>query len=414
MSWRTDYRQGSFRGVPFRTVNRDQSGGRNGQLHEFPSASADGTNQLPWFEDMGRKARSFDFECWVAGSDHHVQAGRLIEALETAGPGLLVDPYRGDIVVAMLDYSCTESGEDGGVSSFSISFVETSGEPAAAASSADTQSQAKAEADAAKEAAPEQLNKKFSVKGLTAFVEDAAVMLVEGTALFAQITAAPMGGAGAALRSFDAALRLLPTSARPLVRDALKLGHSVVGLVSAMSALSTGVSQRVAAATMLAGFGRDAKPVTGTTPPRLAQARNQEAYIGFVRTLAAAELVSALADKEFGSYDEAIADRTAAAALIDALAFDAADAQDDDRWQTLRRLRAAMVADLTARGANLARVYAYTPKATEPALVIARRLYDRTADLEARADDIVVRNRIAHPGFVAGGRAIAVVQEQAA
>jgi prophage DNA circulation protein len=414
MSWRTDYRQGSFREVPFRTVNRDQSGGRNGQLHEFPSASEDGSDHKPWFEDMGRKARGFDFTCWVAGPDHHVRASALIGALESRGPGTLIDPYRGEMTVAMLDYSCTESGEEGGISEFSIRFVETSGEPAPLANRPDTQSNAQAAALAAKQAAPEQFAQKFSVEKVTAFVEDAAVILVEGTALLVQIAAAPMGGAGAVLRAFDAGLRLLPPSARALVRQPLQLGQSIVGLMSSLSALSSNPRQRVAAAKMMAAFGSDAKPVTGNTPPRQTQAGNQAAYIGMVRTLAATELVSALSEMRFSSYEEAVAERNAAAQLIDALAFDAADALDDDRWQALRELRAAMVADLTARGANLARVYQYTSRATEPALVIARRLYDVTSTIEVRAAELVERNEIAHPGFVAGGAVITVLQEQAA
>jgi hypothetical protein len=60
-----------------------------------------------------------------------------------------------------------------------------------------------------------------------------------------------------------------------------------------------------------------------------------------------------------------------------------------------------MVRDITARGATLARLFSYTPKATEPALVIANRIYG-TVDIEARTAEIVSRNKVRHPGFCAG------------
>lgn len=64
-----------------------------------------------------------------------------------------------------------------------------------------------------------------------------------------------------------------------------------------------------------------------------------------------------------------------------------------------------MVRDITARGATLARLFSYTPKATEPALVIANRIYG-TVDIEARTAEIVSRNKVRHPGFVPGGIAL--------
>ncbi|PTS90230.1 hypothetical protein DBR17_01670, partial [Sphingomonas sp. HMWF008] len=51
----------------------------------------------------------------------------------------------------------------------------------------------------------------------------------------------------------------------------------------------------------------------------------------------------------------------------------------------------------------------YTPATTEPALVIAARLYADPAQAEIRAAEIVARNRVVHPGFVPGGVALQVL-----
>jgi len=64
-----------------------------------------------------------------------------------------------------------------------------------------------------------------------------------------------------------------------------------------------------------------------------------------------------------------------------------------------------VIQDVTARGGSLAHLYAYTPAQTEPALVIAQRLYGDPT----RAGEIVARNAVIHPLFVPGGQALEVL-----
>jgi prophage DNA circulation protein len=89
---------------------------------------------------------------------------------------------------------------------------------------------------------------------------------------------------------------------------------------------------------------------------------------------------------------------------IEALLPDAADAS----YAALRDLKLAVVADITARAADLKIITHYTPGETLPALVIAHALYG-SADLEANVDDLVARNQIQNPGAVPGGRALEVL-----
>ena len=82
-----------------------------------------------------------------------------------------------------------------------------------------------------------------------------------------------------------------------------------------------------------------------------------------------------------------------------------AETADDSVYTALVDLRAATVRDLTARGASLAGLRTVTPAATLPALVLAHRLYGDAA----RADELTLRNRLRHPGFVVGGSALEVL-----
>ena len=82
-------------------------------------------------------------------------------------------------------------------------------------------------------------------------------------------------------------------------------------------------------------------------------------------------------------------------------------AAGDAVFQGLAELRRAVVTDLTTRGANLPRVRSVILPCVTPALVAAYRIH---ADA-ARADEIVSRNRVRHPGRVPGGVPLEVLSE---
>ncbi len=77
----------------------------------------------------------------------------------------------------------------------------------------------------------------------------------------------------------------------------------------------------------------------------------------------------------------------------------------------LNGLRLAQLTDIHfgpfLRGADLARIVSSTPARTEPALLIAHRLYGDAS----RADEIIARNKIAHPLFVPGGTPLEVLSD---
>ncbi|WP_198356012.1 DNA circularization protein [Sphingomonas sp. TX0522] len=401
MSWRDQYRTGSFRGVAFRSQSNERSGGRRIETHEYPQRDA------PFGEDLGRRARSFALEVFVAGVDYMTQRDRLIDALEAAGAGQLVHPWDGPMSVTIPSYSVRDSTEDGGIAFFSIECVEA-GQAVEAPAAPDTYALVETSADAAIAAAPARFDDRFDVSGYASFVEDAAVDLVVHAASAATLAGGLQGGAGQALRAFQAGLSLLPSSARALVRSPLSLGQAIVGLVAAIGALGGGSTARIAGLSSL--VATTAPVVIGATPARNRQRANGVAFADLISTAAAAELVRAIAAAPIASYQDAVVLRDAAAELLEARIIAAADVGDDSLATTFAELLRVMVADVTARGGTLSRVYGYTPARTEPTLVIAARLYGPDGAMLDRAVDIVGRNRLRHPGFVAGGRPIEVLE----
>lgn len=465
MSAPVGWQKGSFRGVPFRTEDSDTLGGRRGVLHEFPQG------EKPVWEDLGRAAHSFSFQCHVVGADHIAQANALADALDAPGPGTLVHPWLGAMQVAVPSYARIDSTVDGGFSRFSIEFLE-SGLPVPPPAANDTQADANAAADVAAVGAVEGAGRGINVAGAIALVEQAAAEVTRYAGLAVQAQAALAGGTGPMLRFLLANLSLLG-DAGALLRAPLTLGLTMVRAIQTLAIVArpiaagsragsfAGAAQPVAAGSssplygagsiiptfpvdqvvtpamlvtaglrpvmmtqaqatpvsrglrILMDFGSALSPVPPTTPGRRIQAANQAAIVQLVNLAAASELVRCHAATAFVSYDDAVAARDDAADRLDMLALRQADVGDDAGAAQYDALRRAVTADLTARGGSLARLQAHVPAATLPALVIAQRLYGDPATLEARAAEIVARNRVRHPGFVPGGVTLQVLSVEA-
>ena len=399
-AWRTAYRQGSFRGAPFSTEESEAQGGRRVATHEYPQRDE------PFAEDLGRKARRFRLDCFVAGGDYRSARDRLLDALEAPGPGELIHPFRGPMSVAVDEFSYRESAIGGGVCAFSIGFVEA-GQPVSAPISVDTGAAIAQLLASGTTIAAENFERRFSVAGTQALVEEASAAIVAGTARVALASAAALGGAGPMLHAFEAGLILLPAPAATLARQPLSLARSMLGMIDALSSMGIVARARIGALLRVLDYAEQLPPVVGGTSARQRQRTNQAALVSLVRTGVAAALVRAAAEVRFVSYDEAAALRDQLADRLDDVAIALADAHDDIGAELVGRLRQALIRDITARGGQLSRVRRWHSNATRPALTLAQSIEAAegggAVTVLARADDIVARNRVAHPLFVRMG-----------
>jgi prophage DNA circulation protein len=405
MAWRDQIQQGSFRDAAFRTEAEERTGGRRVVSHEFPGRDD------PVVEDLGRRAKTFSIDCHVIGAEFVTARDALIAALEAPGPGLLVHPQYGRMMAVVFDYSCFTSTDEGGIARFRITFGEA-GQAVAAPVAAPAGNEAEAAAEEVTDAAPEDFETKFSIEDAASFVEDAAEEVIKGMGQVSQLAAGLRGGVGPALRAFEAGLSFLPANVSSLLRDPIRLGLAIVGLVSAVSALNGGGRRtRLQSLEMLLDWQPAEMDLPIRTPQRALEVANRTALVDLFKRVAAAELVRTAAVLDYPSYDEAIAVRDSIAGRLDRLALAAADRGDDNAAEVFDRLRRALARDIAARGATLARVYQLQLAASEPALVLAHRIYGGETERrgaaavtpEARAAAIVARNRIAHPSFVPAG-----------
>lgn len=399
MTWRDDLRPASFRDAPFHVENADQSGGRRQVVHEFPQRDD------AFVEDLGLRPHEFRVEGFILGAAYMAGRDALIAALEAAGPGTLVHPYRGALTVSCIDWTVRETSDKGGAAFFSIVFV-SSAVQARPAQAEDTGAAVVAEAAAATGEAEAGLVQRLSVSGLPGFVAEGAAARIGSIATTLEGGLGRLGSGAALLSSVSLRLQGLRSDALGLLFRVPDLAGALTDLIASAGLMAD--TPRAALRELKSLIGIDTGDrAPGSTPARAVDRANAAVLERTVTLVAAGQAAVATTQIQFESYDDAVAVRDDLSARLDAAALQLADVGDDAGHARLEALRLAMVRDVTRRGGSLARVYGYVPAGTEPALVIANRLY---ADA-GRAADIVSRNRVRHPGFVPGGAPLEVLTD---
>lgn len=404
--WRDSLRDASFRGVSFFVTSQETSGGRRVQLHEYP------LRDDPYAEDMGRTARRFSIECFVLGDDYMAAREQLLEALEEAGPGALIHPWKGMRQVAVEDYRMRESTREGGMATFTVRFVEA-GRAAEPDISEDTAWHTDQAANTAKLAVQSEMASDFSTDGQPEWVRtsvtDLLSDLTDELTSIADLAAMPVAMAEAVvadIQAFQAEVLQVAGAVATLLATPATLAERVSALVSVLTGLADlsgwDILKRYRDLFEYADdLATAAVAVTTTaTTSRRRQASNDLALARLVERTAIIEATRASSIATFSTYEEAAALRLELGEALDTAAATATD----PAYRALTDLRTAMVRDLTARGANLARITTWTPPATLPSLVVAHKIY---GDAE-REGEIIARNRVRRPGAVPGGTPLEV------
>jgi prophage DNA circulation protein len=389
MSWRARIRPASFRGVPFFVDSVQGDHGRRLAQHDYIK------RELPWHEDLGRRAREFQVDGYLLGEDWMDQRDALEAACETRGAGLLVHPTKGEMEVVCKGLRTNENRRDGRMCQFSATFAEAGKVtyPSAARDPIGAVDQAAAGVETAAGVGLEALD----VQGLPAFVREGAVS--EWSKIQALLDVLDLRGPPelvAALRDqaaeiADDLLELLDEPS-PLATRVLDLVHS----------LDQAAGSRELALKAYLGLARSRSTARGGTGPlaRTAQA-NADLLVRTTRMDAIAGAAAAAAARDYDTLDDAHAARADVLEELDALELEA----DDQGLVELARLRSELVNAVPPEGANLPRIAQYEPQAVESSITAAYQLYEDPL----REGEIVQRNRPRHPGFLPAGTALEVL-----
>lgn len=414
MSWRDRLRDASFRGVAFKVESNEAEFGRRQVVHT--AALVD----TPSLEDLGRAADVFNVEGYILGDDYDLQRDELIKAIrDTSGPGILVHPNYGEKNVGASGFRIRHENQNGRICRFVVTFGEAGGETQPTEIT-DAPNVLAADSTAISEASEETFVDKFKAAGLPQYVRDAASgsletlgnYLAEPSAFIQSSFTDVQGVFGVVTETADAVSEVV-SEYKQQVSDFLSEVTDLVNepgdLASRVTDLISGIRTTFStseAGSMLAGllslFSRNSG--SGGTPSRQQVIDNQNAVAGIVTQQAAAELAVIAVTKNYDTVEDAVNARDSVAEAIDK---EAEITQSDSVYQALEQTRADLVMSLPPPEQSPTRVVPYITKSTLPALVISQTLYDNAT----RAESIVKRNMVRHPGFVAGGQTIEVLSD---
>lgn len=138
--WQSQLLPASFRGAPFVVLDDAVRSGRRVAEHLYPF------REVPYAEDLGRRAREYRFTGYVIGDDAIVQRNLLANACEQKGPGPLIHPTLGFLQVACAEFETEEHWDKGRVIAFRFAFLEA-GQLLYPTTGSDTQAQTQFAAD---------------------------------------------------------------------------------------------------------------------------------------------------------------------------------------------------------------------------------------------------------------------------
>ncbi len=412
-SWRDGLREASFRGVPFLVQTASGEGGRQSVLHRIP-----GSEKAPFVEDLGFAGGDHNIEGFVLGDDYMAQAVKLRQALDQPGAGSLIHPTLGQRTVALTPgqrYTWREDlVREGRMCRFTMPFTDTAAN-ILPSSTPDTAQKVQDAATGMQVFAKAALAKKFTVAGKAQWVATAAKTKMQelNDALMDARKAFP--AIPTAVTQFVAQAQDVSSSVASLIRAPLDLADSITNLVGLAALLPQQPRDSLAMLGLLFGFGDDdSAPDTGSASRAQANA-NAKAVNQLTQVSALAEAARVMstldltgsakgdtAPSGFTSADDIAGVRDD---LLEQFDKQLQAADDDDLFAAIQDLRDATLEHLDLTSAQLPQLVTFTPPATLPAVVLAYRLYlDPTRDQE-----IVDRNRVAHPGFLVGGAELEVL-----
>lgn len=427
--WKDKLHPASFRGVPFQVDDDEGTFGRRVQVHEYPN------RDKPYTEDLGRATRRFSISAYLVGDDFFEARDRLIAAIDTPGPGILVHPYYGEIAVCIDgEVRVSHSGREGRMCRVSFSVVEA-GElsfPTAGIATSHTLISSSSALNDRIEAVFADLG----LNGLADFSQNGVLnqaksMISHVTNAFdtidSGITAASrllhgdisvLLKSGSSGKSVVEAIQRMWRSGRRTVQDAATLAQQIKtlsGVTLGHDLAPRGVwksdrpsiqserrrSNRIAALLRTTAIHEATWRLTQLPPPRTAmlpinQRAKRQIHVNISHP--ALHAVSHTAGSHIEGLSAVTWDAlvTVRETLNQAIEHEQALTLDDALFLALQQVKTDANRDIATRLAQVEKTVTRTPEAVLPALVLAAKWYDNAA----RETDITSRNAVNHPGFM--------------
>lgn len=392
MSWLDKYRAASFRNVPFYVRGHDATFGRRNAKHEFPG------RDIPYNEDMGRKARGFNVEGYIIGEDYHLVRDKMITASEVRGPGQLVHPYFGTLEVVCDELRVSEVNTERRMCRITFRFSE-SGDQVFPTTAPDTGLLAETSKDEALETTKEVFVEEYDVASTT-------------VAVLQNVKTATLK----AVNKLESDRKYI-SSASEYKRQLINFKDRVAQLIYSpqeyadelQSLLTFGTyrdsSQEVTSEEDNARTQFEELILMTNFVPDVFISDNDPTHEvqNFIVYSCLAACCSLATVMTYDSVDDAESVRTLLNDKVNEVLF--SPALRDELYVRFRDLITKVNTDIDERGTYLSRLIKFTPTEDVPVCNIAFRLYGNLDEYES----IIKRNNIRHPGFVKGSVPVEVL-----
>lgn len=398
MGYKDELRQASFRGFEFFVDSSQVAGGRRAVQHQFPN------RETPFTEDMGRAARSYQIEGHIIGDDYLDAKRRLFEVFEKKGPGELIHPYYGSVMVQVSDLNVSESNKDGAIATFSCTFLER-GDNRFPKGTNDKGSILAQNVDNALTQIKSDFDDNFSITGLPDFaIQSARNLISKAQELFNSATKSQADLAeGVAELSF--ATRNLVAETNDLLQSPQKLSQRLLDSFSLMEDAISGNKQKKKAYSAFYDFFGD-DDVPDTTPTRQQEASNKKVFENFMRRAAAVKSTEPAIVAEYASLTEAHEARQEISDVLESQIREIeVENPNTELYQAMFDVNASTVDALPDPDADIPSIINYTPVSDTASLLLA---YDLNESMDYE-QDIIDRNSIRHPGFIPAKQELEVI-----
>lgn len=406
-TWRAAMLPASFRGISFLVPQASVPVGMKGPLHEFPQ------RDTPFFEQMGKQAQVHKVTAWVVGDDCFERRDKLLEALQTAGPGELVHPWLGRLQVKVGECDMSHERTQGGMVVFELTFYPDMPLKSPSAK-VNTQQQVVKSSNSLLDASLTRYQSSMAT------VNQARLGLLQmrnslsGVYGVIQQQFAPFVNTFSTLTGFAQSLMNAPGALSGLFSSYFSGfsggnffgGSGSGGGYRAAVASTTQQSQAVSTIDTVSPLGGRDTAVAAQTAANLVQdsllvqiglivsempVTQQPVLLGATPSVEQ-QALQPLVRPEVPVADDVLELRD----TLNEAIYTASLKADPAHYLVLNHHRLVLIRHLTAVAASGVRLVDVTPPETLSVLVLAyRRFGDAT-----RADEVVQRNRIRHPGFV--------------
>lgn len=417
-TWLYRLQPASFRGVPFKVSDDEATYGRRSNTNEYP------LRDVPYTEDMGRKARRYSVSAYVIGNDYMTQRDRLLTALEAGGSATLVHPFYGSVTVNVDgDIKVSHSRDNGGMCTISLQFVE-SGQLNYPTAGGATSQNAQAAADQADKSFADKFLEDFDLTGPDWISDDviqqASDMLDDVIDVF-EIVDTGISDAARLLQGDLSVLFPPPSKGSEIISRVQEMWASGKSIFFNTESAISAVDNLKSVAGIASLAPRGVWTTMSATTQKASQATNS--FSQLMRGSAVAQSTrqfSALptptsynfnknANTHPGltdaprqartptimpaSYDQLTRQRVTYNQLFDR---ESCRVNGDFVFSSLERLRQTIWLDIQKRLQRSSKMITRTPDEVSSAVVLAAEWYDDAG----RGLEIVALNNIPHPGFV--------------